>query len=108
MGWDYLILNSEGKPLSLASITQYFQILRKKYPEILPTNFSPKALRHTFSSSIERLLREAGVEEENRKKALAYLRGDSALASQDIYIFKEIELEANKYLGRYQREFFGI
>lgn len=106
--WDYLILNQDGKPLSLASITQYFQILKKKYAELVPPNFSPKTLRHTFSSSMERLLREAGVEEDNRKKALAYLRGDSSLSSQDVYTFKETELEANKYLGQYQREIFGI
>ena len=42
------------------------------------------------------------------KKALAYLRGDSSLSSQDVYTFKETELEANKYLGQYQREIFGI
>mgnify|MGYP000202061691 FL=1 len=106
--WDYLILNQDGKPLSLASITQYFQILKEKNAEFLPTNFSPKTLRHTFSASMERLLREAGVEEDNRKKALAYLRGDSSLSSQDVYTFKETELEANKYLGQYQREIFGI
>ena len=106
--WDYLILNQDGTPLSLASITQYFQILKEKCTELLPLNFSPKTLRHTFSSSMERLLREAGVEEDNRKKALAYLRGDSALSSQDVYTFKETELEANKYLGQYQREIFGI
>ena len=106
--WDYLILNQDGKPLSLASITQYFQILKEKYAQLVPRNFSPKTLRHTFSSSMERLLREAGVEENNRKKALAYLRGDSSLSSQDVYTFKETELEANKYLGQYQREIFGI
>jgi len=106
--WDYLILNQDGKPLSLASITQYFQILKGKYVELVPPNFSPKTLRHTFSSSMERLLRDAGVEEDNRKKALAYLRGDSSLSSQDVYTFKETELEANKYLGQYQREIFGI
>lgn len=106
--WDYLILNKDGKPLSIASITQYFQILKAKHAEFLPTSFSPKTLRHTFSSSMERLLREAGVEEDHRKKALAYLRGDSSLSSQDVYTFKETELEANKYLAQYQREIFGI
>lgn len=106
--WDYLILNQDGKPLSIPSITQYFQILKEKHSKFLPKNFSPKTLRHTFSSSMERLLREVGVEEDNRKKALAYLRGDSSLSSQDVYTFKETELEANKYLGQYQREIFGI
>ncbi|MNE48141.1 Tyrosine recombinase XerC [compost metagenome] len=106
--WDYLILNREGAPLSLPSITQYFQILRERHANLLPAKFSPKALRHTFSASMERLLREAGIEEDNRKKALAYLRGDSSLSSQDVYTFKETELEANKYLGQYQREIFGI
>ena len=106
--WDYLIINKDGAPLSLPSITQYFQILRERHANVLPTKFSPKALRHTFSVSMERLLREAGVEEDNRKKALAYLRGDSSLSSQDVYTFKETELEANKYLGQYQREIFGI
>lgn len=106
--WDYLILNKDGTPLSLASLTQYFQILRNRHSKVLPANVSPKSLRHTFSSSMERLLREAGIEENNRKKTLAYLRGDSSLSSQDVYTFKETELEANKYLGQYQRGIFGI
>lgn len=106
--WDYLILNQDGAPLSLASVTQYFQILKTKHLKVLPANFSPKSLRHTFSVSMERLLREGGMKEDNRKKALAYLRGDSSLSSQDVYTSKETELEANKYLGQYQREIFGI
>lgn len=106
--WDYLILNQDGTPLSLASLTQYFQILRNRHSKVLPANLSPKTLRHTFSSSMERLLREAGIEENNRKKTLAYLRGDSSLSSQDVYTFKETELEANKYLGQYQRGIFGV
>lgn len=75
---DYLILSDEGTPLSQASITQFFQILRTKFSTILPQNLTAKSLRHTFSSRLERTLRQAGMDEERRREALAFLRGDSS------------------------------
>jgi len=44
------------------------------------------------------------MEEDKRKQALAYLRGDSSLASQDVYIEQEVEEQANKALKKYQRD----
>lgn len=68
-------------------------------PEIL----TPKALRHTFSTRMERALREAGLEEDRRKQALAMLRGDSSLESQTVYIAQEIEDRARQALSDYQK-----
>jgi integrase len=101
---DYLILSDEGEPLSQSSITQFFQLLRNKYSNDLPSNLTAKALRHTFSSQMEKTLRNSGMEEEKRTQALAYLRGDSSLASQDVYIAQEVEEQARIALRKYQRD----
>ncbi|WDD99602.1 site-specific integrase [Thalassomonas actiniarum] len=101
---NYLILSDEGEPLSQSSVTQLYQLLRKKYAEDLPRHLTAKALRHSFSSHMERILRNSGIEEDKRKQALAYLRGDSSLSSQDVYIAQEVEEQANIALKKYQRD----
>ena len=100
---DYLILSDEGEPLSQSSITQFYQLLRKRYPRELPKNLTAKSLRHTFSSEMEKVLRRSGMDEDKRKQALAYLRGDSSLSSQDVYIAQEVEESAKSALQSYQR-----
>lgn len=99
---QYLILSDEGAPLSQSSITQFFQILRTRFAGQLPENLSAKSLRHTFSSQLERDLRRSGMDVQRRRKALAILRGDSSLDSQDEYIEQEIEEQASAALKRYQ------
>lgn len=98
---EYLIVNDEGRPLGQSSLNQFFQLLRKKYPQNLPKNLTPKSLRHAFSYLMERTLREAGIGEDRRRKILADLRGDSSLNSQDIYIQQEIDEQAKNALKAY-------
>lgn len=99
---EYLILSDEGSPLSQSSLTQFFQSIRNRFPDKLPIHLTAKALRHTFSSMMERNLRGAGLDEERRKQALALLRGDSNLESQSVYIAQEIEEQANSVLKEFQ------
>jgi len=104
---DYLILSDEGEPLSQPSMVQLFQLLRKRFPEDLPSNLSAKSLRHTFSSNMERELREGGMEEGHRAEALAELRGDSSLDSQLVYISQEIQEQTNQAMRNYHRKILG-
>lgn len=104
---DYLILSDEGQPLSQPSMVQLFQLLRKRFPDELPENLSAKSLRHTFSSNMERELREAGLDEGRRAEALAELRGDSSLESQSVYIAQEIEEQSNLAMRNYHRKILG-
>lgn len=99
---EYLILSDEGVPLSQASITQFFHLLRRKYSKYLPDNLSAKSLRHTFSSRMEITMRESGLSEQQRREALAQLRGDSSLSSQDVYIAQAVEESARVALRKYQ------
>ena len=99
---EYLILSDEGAPLSQASITQLFHLLRNKYSKYLPDNLSAKSLRHTFSSRMEITMRESGLSEQKRREALAHLRGDSSLSSQDVYIAQAVEESARAALRKYQ------
>jgi hypothetical protein len=57
---------------------------------------------------MEKLLRESGLDEERRRKALAILRGDSSLNSQSIYIEQEIEDIAKISLRNYQKRILGV
>lgn len=99
---DYLVLSNEGQPLSQASITQLFHLLRNKHNQNLPDNLSAKSLRHTFSSRMEITMRASGLSEQKRREALAHLRGDSSLSSQDVYIGQAVEESAIKALRQYQ------
>lgn len=98
---EYLILSDEGEALSQSAITQFFQGLRKRFPDDLPQHLTAKALRHTFSSRMENVLRSYGLDEERRKQALAILRGDSSLQSQNIYIAQAIEENAKLALKNF-------
>lgn len=104
---EYLILSDEGNPLSQPSLVQFFQLIRKRFPDELPANLSAKSLRHTFSSNMERVLREAGLDEGRREEALADLRGDSSLLSQSVYIAQEIQEQANLAMRNYHSKILG-
>ncbi|WP_189454399.1 site-specific integrase [Cognatilysobacter bugurensis] len=98
----YLILSDEGEPLSRARLNALFVEFRSRLPGMLPEDFSPHSLRHTFSCEIEKGLAEAGFSEEKRASALALMRGDTSLASQDVYLQRETERRAHKALSDYQ------
>lgn len=104
-GSDHLILSDEGNPLSYSSIANIFSTL-KQHDKRLPNNLSAKTLRHCFSGSMERNLRYSGIEEGRRKEILAYLRGDTDLESQQIYIREEIKEQARIALQRHQADVF--
>jgi len=98
---EYLIISDEGNPLSQATLGQLFRNIRNKFPDKLPNYLSPKTLRHTFSIEMEKTLRMSGMKEDHRSQALAYLRGDSSLKSQDVYIDQEITEQAQLALKSY-------
>jgi integrase len=100
---EYLIVSDEGMPLSHQSVNEFFRLLRENHPGSLPANLSPKSLRHTFSSRMERELRSMGMDEDRRRQALAFLRGDHNLSSQDVYIKQEIREQADIALRSYQK-----
>ena len=98
----YLIVSDEGDPLSISRLYAICVELRKELEGAVPENFSPHSLRHTFSESMEKALRSAGMDENRRAQALALLRGDSSLASQNVYLEREILERANSALVKYQ------
>ena len=51
---------------------------------------------------MEQALRNAGLDENRRAQALALLRGDTSLESQNVYIEREIRERANLVLSKYQ------
>jgi site-specific recombinase XerD len=101
---EYLIISDEGDPLSYSRVAQLFNNLKKRFPDSLPPHLSAKSLRHTFSCRMEVILRQNGMDEERRRQALAWLRGDSSLDSQNVYIAQEIEEQARVALKNYHRK----
>jgi integrase len=101
---EYLILSDEGDPLSQPTLVQFFQLLRKRFPNDLPANLTAKSLRHTFSRNMEIELRSFGMLEGRREEALADLRGDSSLSSQQIYIAEEVKEQANIAMRNYHKK----
>lgn len=105
-GTNYLILSDEGDPFSYSSITKLFIKLRS-HENGLPENFTAMSLRHTFSYNTEKEMRNAGVEKDQRKKILKYLRGDSNDRSQERYTKEAIKEEARTFLKAYQTKIFS-
>lgn len=101
---DYLIVSDEGAPLHPNTLGQYFRILRGRHPTDLPENLTAHMLRHTFSTRVERHLREQGVKEQKRKEILAALRGDSSTESQDVYVRQEVIRQGQKSLRAYHEK----
>ncbi|MBN8924620.1 MAG: site-specific integrase [Rhodanobacter sp.] len=101
---EYLIVSDEGAPLSISRMFRICTGLVWAFPGRLPPGLSPHSLRHSFSSDLERSLREGGVEEDRRRRHLALLRGDSSLESQNVYVAAEIEEEARRALLANQRK----
>lgn len=101
---EFLILNDSGDPLSYSSLHKLFKKL-SNIPELgLLSTFSPKSLRHTFSSNLERMLRQQGHDENRRRAMLAAIRGDSSLDSQNVYIAQEINEESKKAVLELQKQ----
>jgi integrase len=103
---SYLIVSDEGHPLSISRLYALFVELKAQLGSLLPENFSPHSLRHTFSEVMERGMAAAGLDEGHRARALAMLRGDASLKSQNTYLQRETREQANKALARYQRSLF--
>lgn len=101
---DYLILSDEGDPLSLPSLSLFFRLVRNRFPDELPENLSAKSLRHTFSRNMEKIMRDLGMDQDQRAKNLAYLRGDSSLSSQDVYLMQEVEEQSKLALSNYHHK----
>ena len=105
---EYLIVSDEGKPLSQSSVNKLFTNISDKYPDEFPSTFSPKTLRHTFTSQLETCLANAGVEEDRRVSTIARVRGDSSLSSQTTYTEKVIDETARIALGQYHKKLIGV
>jgi hypothetical protein len=53
------------------------------------------------------VLRDIGLDEQRRMEALADLRGDTSLSSQETYIAQEIHEQANIAMRNYHRKLLG-
>lgn len=100
---DYLILSSNGEPLTLKSLGNFFRIVRSINSDKLPSHLSPKAMRHTFSTYMLKELRSSGLGEDEARLSIAILRGDSSLESQDEYTKQFYEESARSSMLSYQK-----
>lgn len=105
---DFLFYSQHGTPMCTRTISKVFETIRNTFPDKFPRSFSAKSLRHTFTSSLEKNMRDAGVEKGERQKVLQYFRGDQSLDSQDVYLNDATIAEAKKFSKSHQRQIFTI
>lgn len=98
---NYLIVSDEGDCYMETAYLTIFRSFVRSLSGVLPSNLSPKSLRHTYSSRTEREMAERGVPEDERKQVLAYLRGDSSVRSQEVYITGEVIRQATAVQSKY-------
>jgi hypothetical protein len=56
---------------------------------------------------MEKVFRDIGLDDQRRMEAIADLRGDTCLSSQETYIAQEIHEQANIAMRNYHRKLLG-
>jgi integrase len=105
---EYLLLSSNGKPLSTSGYNKVFRVVREKNPDSLPASLTPHSLRYAFSNNMLQQLIAAGLPEDEARRQLAILRGDSSESSQDVYVANLVSERASRQLLSYQQGYAGV
>lgn len=92
----YIFLESvEGHAMSLASVSDVFEVLRRRFPDELPLDFSPHILRHTWNDRFTAAAKGVGLEEKFLEVVRNYLMGWDKNSKQAArYSRREIERQA--------------
>jgi integrase len=104
----YLFLSVQsGAPLSMRGLIKVFETIRSAIGDPQFANLTAGSLRHTFSNNIEEGLAELGIDEEERRRHLMALRGDSSPESVEPYIRRTRLKNAHEFARRRQKSIFA-
>lgn len=105
----YLFLSIQsGAPLSTRGLIKVFATIRSAIQDPQIGNLTAGWLRHTFSNSVEEGLVEMGIDEEERRRHLMILRGDSSPESVEPYIRRTRLKRAHKFVISRQNSMFCL
>lgn len=100
---------TKGRPLALATLYDFFRILRDRFPSDLPLNFSPHVLRHTFNGRFTAAARGRGLNANMTKLARNHVLGWKMHSDQGAdYDDAEVKREVEGALFDLQDELTGL
>lgn len=100
----YIVLDStSGDSLSLYSVYDMFVVLRNRFPEVFPPDFSPHILRHTWNDRFKKAAKAANLNGPFAELINNYLMGWSKTSKQsNNYSRRQIEEAASVILVNLQ------
>jgi len=102
----FIVLDSRiGQPLSLASVYDMFVVLRERFPEVFPPDFSTHVLRHTWNDRFMATAQAAGLNDALVRQVNNYIMGWTKTSQQSAnYSQREIERQASQLLFGMQQK----
>lgn len=106
----YIVLESTtGRAMSLDSVYDMFVVIRDRFPEEFPADFSPHVLRHTWNDRFRAAARAAGLAPALELQINNYLMGWTKTSLQSAkYSQREIEQQASRLMFTMQQQLSGI
>lgn len=106
----FIVLDSrDGKPLALASVYDMFVVVRDRFPEDFPADFSTHVLRHTWNDRFMAAAQAAGLKDALARQVNNYVMGWTKTSQQSAnYSRREIERQASQLLLAMQQQLTKI
>lgn len=106
----FIFLDSrEGRPLSLDSVYDLFVLIRERYSDDFPADFSTHVLRHTWNDRFMASARAVGLKDALARQVNNYVMGWTKTSQQSVnYSQREIERQASLILMGMQQHLTEI
>ncbi len=106
----FIVLDTrKGNPLSLDSVYDMFVLVRERFPDDFPSDFSTHVLRHTWNDRFMAAARKAGLKDALARQINNYIMGWTKTSQQSAhYSQREIESQATRILLALQQQITGI
>jgi len=102
----FIVLESRsGQPLSLASVYDMFVVIRERFPDDFPSDFSTHVLRHTWNDRFMANAKARGLKGALAQQVNNYIMGWAKTSQQSVkYSQREIERQASQLLMGMQQQ----
>lgn len=106
----FIVLESRnGQPLSLASVYDMFVVIRERFPDDFPSDFSTHVLRHTWNDRFMANAKARGLKGALAQQVNNYIMGWAKTSQQSVkYSQREIERQASQLLVGMQQQLSEI
>lgn len=106
----FIVLDSRsGQPFSLSSIYDMFVIIRERFSDVFPSDFSTHVLRHTWNDRFMTAAKAAGLNDALARQVNNYVMGWTKTSQQSAnYSQREIERQASQLLMGMQQQLMDV